>query len=168
MDDAPTAFTLRAVAESDAGDICAIYNPLIASSIVTFEQEEVPVQDMAARIRTICSEYPYFVAQCDGRVIGYAYASRWRTRAAYQHTVETTVYVHPQRTQAGVGRALYARLLQELRARKFHAAIGGISLPNDASVRFHEAFGFQRIGIHPQVGRKFDRWVDVGFWQLLL
>lgn len=161
-------YTLRTVAERDAVDICAIYNPLIATSIITFEQEEVSAEEMAGRIRTICSEYPYFVAERGGTVIGYAYASRWRTRAAYQYTVETTVYVHPDRKHAGVGRALYTQLLDELRRRNFHAAIGGISLPNDASVGFHEAFGFQPIGIHPQVGRKFNQWVDVGFWQLLL
>jgi phosphinothricin acetyltransferase len=101
-------------------------------------------------------------------VLGYAKAGEWRARAAYRWTTETGVYLSPDACGRGVGNALYGRLLAVLRAQGFHAAIGGIALPNPASVRLHERLGFTAIGTFPRAGRKFDRWHDVGFWHLPL
>lgn len=159
---------LRPVREEDAGAICAIYNPFIVETIVSFELNPVAPDAMVQRIRRITAEYPWLVAERADTLLGYAYATRWRTRAAYDHTVECAIYVHPDHAGTGVGRTLYTALLDLLRARGVHAAIGAISLPNEASVRFHERCGFTKVGHFPQVGRKFDRWVDVGFWQVVL
>jgi phosphinothricin acetyltransferase len=136
--------------------------------VVTFEQEPVSVPDMGARIRDTTAAYPWLVAESEQDVVGYAYATRWRSRAAYDRTVESTVYVRSDVTGLGVGLPLYTALLDALRRQAVHAVIGCIALPNPGSVAFHEKCGFNRVGYFPQVGRKFDQWVDVGFWQTLL
>lgn len=158
---------VRPVAESDARAICAVYNHYVAHTVVTFETDPVSDAEMAGRIRDVTAGYPWLVAERDdGTVVGYAYASRWRTRVAYDRTVESTIYLQHTALRAGVGTPLYRALLAELRARDVHAVVGCIALPNPGSVAFHERFGFVPVGRFPEVGRKFDRWVDVGFWQV--
>ena len=138
-------------------------------SIVTFELEAVPAADMATRIAGMQQAgLPWLVASIDGVMLGYAYASPWKARAAYARTVETSVYVAVDAAGQGLGKRLYAALIQRLRDAGMHALIGGISLPNPASVALHEAFGFAHVGNFRQVGHKFGRWIDVGYWQLLL
>lgn len=159
---------IRKVATTDAPAICGIYNHFVSNTVVTFEQDPVPVPDMAARIDAIGEEFPWLVAATDEGVLGYAYATRWRSRAAYDRTVESTVYVRNDRRSSGIGFPLYLALMEALRQRSLHAVVGCIALPNPGSVAFHERCGFQKVGHFPQVGRKFDQWVDVGFWQLLL
>jgi phosphinothricin acetyltransferase len=168
MEERSTLLTIRPATAADAPAFCQIYNPFIADTIVSFETEPVTHADMQERIRRISAEYLWLTAEGNARVAGYAYATRWRTRAAYDHTVEVAIYVHPDARGQGVGRVLYSALFAQLRQRGIHAVIGGVSLPNEASVAFHEACGFKPIGIYPEVGRKFDRWIDVGFWQLML
>jgi phosphinothricin acetyltransferase len=104
----------------------------------------------------------------DGAIAGYAYATEWKERSAYRFSVESTVYVAPGLAGRGIGTRLYEALLAELQRRKVHCVIGGISLPNDASVALHERLGFVKIGHFKEVGWKFDRWVDVGYWELVL
>ena len=101
-------------------------------------------------------------------VVGYAYAGPWRTRAAYRFAVETTVYLDRNRTGHGLGRALYGRLLADLRELGFRCAMGGIALPNDASVALHERMGFVKVAHFREVGFKFNRWIDVAYWQRAL
>jgi len=120
---------------------------------------------MAARIARIARAYPYLVAEKDAAIVGYSYADHWHERCSYRLSVETTVYLAPEHTGAGLGTALYARLLEDLGAAGFHCAIGGIALPNPASVALHEKLGFERAALFREVGRKFDRWIDVGYWQ---
>jgi phosphinothricin acetyltransferase len=101
-------------------------------------------------------------------MIGYAYATKWRARPAYKHAVETTIYLAKKYAGQGFGKLLYAKLISELRLAGFHTAIGGIALPNEASVRLHESLGFKKVAHYHEVGKKFNEWVDVGFWQIML
>jgi L-amino acid N-acyltransferase YncA len=160
--------SMRKVLEADAPAICAIYNPYVAGTTITFEQEPVSVDDMRERIRVNTASFPWLVAEYDGTLVGYAYATRWRNRAAYDQTVETTAYVRQDLHRSGAGLPLYVALLDALRRQAVHAAVGCIALPNAASVAFHEKCGFRKVAHFPEVGRKFGQWVDVGFWQLLL
>jgi len=163
-----TGMRVRDATPEDAAAICRIYNPYVADTVVTFEHDAVPAADMAARIREVRTGYPWLVAEAQGEVAGYAYASRWRARAAYDQTAETTIYLDPVAQRRGIAYPLYVALLDALRAAGMHAAIGCIALPNEASVALHEKCGFRKVGHFPEVGRKFDRWVDVGFWQIVL
>ena len=110
----------------------------------------------------------WLVWEEDERVLGFCYASNWKARSAYRHSVESTVYVHPDYLRRGIGLRLYEALLAELRLRGIHAVIGGIALPNAASIGLHERLGFEKVAHFREVGRKFDRWIDVGYWQLCL
>lgn len=108
---------------------------------------------------------PWFVAEADGEIIGFARSSAFRERAGYRFTIEVSVYLAPDAQGKGVGRALYDHLLPALRAAGYHRAIGCIALPNDASISLHEGCGFVHVGTFHEVGRKFDTWWDVGFWE---
>ena len=159
---------LRNVREEDAQAICDIYNPYVTGTVISFELNPVPVAEMRERIRVGMQVLPWLVAEADGVIVAYAYATRWRSRAAYDGTVETTVYVRAGAHRRGFGYPLYMALLDAMRRHSVHAAIGGIALPNPASVALHEKCGFAKVAHFAQVGRKFDGWVDVGFWQRLL
>ena len=160
--------SIRDVTADDAAQICDIYNHYVHNTAITFEQQPVSVPEMQARIESYASAYPWLVAERDGLLLGYAYATRWRTRAAYDLTVESTVYVADAARGSGIGRPLYLALLDALREQSIHAVVGCIALPNPGSVALHEKCGFEKVAHFSEVGRKFDRWVDVGFWQVLL
>jgi phosphinothricin acetyltransferase len=164
----PPKPNIRAVNAADAAAICAIYNPYVQNTVITFEQADVSTAEMAKRIKEYTAHYPWLVAETDGKVVAYAYASRWRTRAAYDWTLESTVYVGQAYTGHGIAKPLYLELLRLLKAQGIHAVVGCIALPNDASVALHEKCGFVKVAHFPQTGRKFERWVDVGFWQATL
>jgi phosphinothricin acetyltransferase len=161
--------TIRPANAADAERICAIYNHYIAATTISFEEQPVTAADMAQRIADVgAAELPWLVMLDGDRLIGYAYATKWRVRAAYRFAVETSVYFDPQHAGKGAGTVLYEALLAGLRQRKLHLAIGGIAQPNEASVRLHERLGFQKVAHFSEVGLKFGRWVDVGYWQLKL
>lgn len=163
------ALTLREAEAADAADIASIYNPYVEATIITFEEEPVSAAEMALRIEAVRSDgLPWLVAERGGRIVGYAYAAQWRGRVAYRFSTEVTVYVARDELRTGVGSRLYGELLPLLRSRGFHVAIGGISLPNDGSVSLHEHLGFEKVAHFKEVGFKLDRWIDVGYWQLLL
>ena len=159
---------LRVARAEDAEAIAAIYAPHVTRGIASFEEQAPTPDEMRARIERLAGRFPWLVAEEDGTVLGYAYADRFRDRTAYRWAVETTVYVGDGAQRRGVGRLLYARLLDILRAQGFTQAIAAISLPNDASVKLHELAGFRRAGVYRQVGWKLGRWVDVGLWQAQL
>ncbi len=165
MASAGISATLRHVTPADAAALCAIYNPYVRDTVITFEQSPVTTADMAARIRDYTALYPWLVAEIDATVVAYAYATRWRTRAAYDQTLESTIYVDKAHIGHGIAKPLYRQLLNELKACGVHAVVGCVALPNDASVAIHEKCGFVKVAHFPEVGRKFERWVDVGFWQ---
>jgi L-amino acid N-acyltransferase YncA len=160
---------VRAVTPADAGAVADIYNLYVLQTIVTFEEEPVTAEEMSRRIDEVKAlSLPWFVAERAGAIAGYAYASRWRARSGYRFSSEVTVYLAPEQGRRGIGSALYAELLSGLRGRGLHAAIGGIALPNAASVALHEKFGFRKVAHFEQTGFKFDRWIDVGYWELIL
>lgn len=160
---------IRNVEIRDASALARIYNPYVQDSTITFEEQVVADEPMAERVREVLdSGLPWLVDEDDGIVRGFAYASRWKGRCAYRYSVETTVYLDRSAIGQGLGRRLYAELIERLRAKKLHVAIGGIALPNPASVALHERLGFRKVAHFAEVGFKFGRWVDVGYWERIL
>ena len=162
-------FLIRQASPSDAEPIQAIYAPIVANTAISFEEMPPTSQEIAIRITdTLDKGYPYLVADRDGLAIAYAYAGPHRARPAYRWSVDVTVYVAEEARGSGVGRSLYTELLESLHQAKFHAAFAGIALPNPGSIALHEAVGFEHVGIYRDVGYKFGRWHDVGWWQRTL
>ena len=162
---------IREVVPEDASEIAKIYNHYIEQTIITFETELIDAPEMLRRIETtVASGFPWIVKLNDqGVVVGYAYAGFWRKRIAYRASVESAVYVNHQCTGNGWGQALYEELLKRLQeSGNVHVVIGVISVPNEASVGLHRKLGFEDGGVYREVGRKFDRWIDVQMLQLKL
>lgn len=159
---------IRQVETNDAKAITAIYNFYIKNSTITFEEESVSVDEMAARIESISSLYPYFVGEDNGIVVGYAYATQWKARSAYRFSAEVTIYLHHELKGKGIGSALFRALIDEMRKTDLHVLVGGIAQPNEASVALHEKFGFKKIAQFEEIGFKFGKWIDVGYWELKL
>ena len=158
---------IRNVILTDARAICDIYNYYILNSISTFETDPLSVDEIAARIKQVTQKFPWIVYEQDEDLLGYAYADAWKTRKAYQYSVESTVYLKAGYYGQGIGSRLYMFLMDELKKLKIHAVIGGISLPNEASIALHEKLGFEKIGQFREVGNKFNKWIDVGYWELV-
>jgi phosphinothricin acetyltransferase len=168
---------VRDATARDASAIAIIYNHYIRDTVITFELDELTEADMAARVAKIHrAGLPWLVAEEDGVVLGYAYAGPFRERAAYLHTLEASVYLDPDVRARGIGTALFAELFARLRALSpeqsahapVHAVVGGVALPNEASVALHERFDMTHVGTFTEVGWKFDHWIDVGYWQVVL
>jgi L-amino acid N-acyltransferase YncA len=165
----PESATVRAANAADAAGVAAIYNHYVGQTVVTFEEEAVPAAEIARRMQdAAAASLPWLTAEASGSIVGYAYAANWRVRHAYRFSVEVTAYIAPDHARRGIGSSLYTVLIAALRARGIHAAIGGIALPNDASIALHEKFGFRKVAHFEQVGFKFKHWIDVGYWQLIL
>ncbi len=148
------------------GTACAaIYAPSVIDGVASFEQQAPDAEEMARRIRTTSLHWPWLVAEIDGEVAGYAYATGHRARAAYRWAVDVSVYVAPAYHRRGVGRTLYEALFALLSQQGLHEACAGITLPNDASVALHESMGFTPVGVYENIGFKLGSWRDVGWWQ---
>ena len=158
--------TIRFAEPRDAAVVQAIYAPFCDGSAVSFEAAPPSVEQIAERIARILPQYPWLVAEIDGRVAGYVYGCQHRERAAYRWTVDVTVYIDANRHRRGIGRALYTSLLAMLRAQGFFKAYAGVTLPNPASVGLHEALGFVPVAVYRGEGYKLGQWRDVGWWQL--
>lgn len=159
---------IRACDTKDIPAICDIYNYYIQHTVITFEETPVAVAEMTARVEAYTRTHPWLVCDVDGEVVGYAYGSKWKERSAYKHTAEVTVYLKNDLSGKGYGKALYSALLDKLKAQDCHVALGCIAIPNEASAGLHEYFGFEKVAHFNQVGRKFNQWIDVGYWQKLL
>jgi len=157
-----------AVPERDAAICRDIYAPFVTDTWVTFEEEVPTVEEFRGRMTATMVTHPWLVFEADGRVVGYAYASKLRPRAAYRWTAEVTIYLAASHRGAGIGRRLYTELLERLRRQGFHMACGGVALPNEASVGLHRALGFEPVGVYRQVGWKAGAWHDVSWWQMEL
>jgi phosphinothricin acetyltransferase len=157
---------IRFAEPGDAAAIQAIYAPNVESTAISFELEPPSVEEMAARMAKISSQYPWLVCEVDSRVAGYVYACQHRERAAYRWSVDVTVYVDDAFRRRGIGRALYTSLLALVEHQGYAKAFAGITLPNPGSVGVHEAVGFVPVAVYPQVGYKLGQWRDVGWWQL--
>ncbi len=158
---------IRAVQVTDAEAICDIYNHYIANTIITFEEQTITPADMLTRIEAVQgSDLPWFVIEDKTRqVVGYAYAAKWRERFSYRFSVEVTAYLSLEHSGQGLGSQLYQTLFDTLKNKGIHSVIGGITLPNDASVALHEKFNMNKVAHFKEVGLKFDQWLDVGYWQ---
>lgn len=154
----------------DAPAIALIYNEYVRNSAVTFEEEPVNQDIMAARIADVqAKNLPWLIAvDNQDNVVGYAYATPWKARSAYRHSVEITIYLSSKEQGKGWGTALYQQLFAELKQNEIHLVIAGIALPNQASITLHEKFNMKKVGQFKQVGRKFNQWIDVAYWQCIL
>lgn len=156
---------IRSAHPADAASLLAIYGPVVRDSTISFELDPPTEEEFTERIR---QTDPWLVLERDADIAGYAYAFQFRNRPGYAATRETTVFVHPDHHRSGVAHELMTALLANLTDRGAHLAIAVIALPNEPSVALHEALGFTLAGTLHQVGRKFGRWHDEGFWQLPL
>lgn len=157
--------TIRPAAETDAAKVLAIYGPFVRHTHTSFELEVPDELEIARRIRETSRTHPWLVCEEDGEVLGYAYATSFRARPAYQWGAETTIYVKEGQRRSGIGRNLYSTLLAVLEIQGFRMAYAAISLPNPASIGLHQALGFETVGVFRRAGYKFGAWHDVGWWQ---
>jgi len=162
--------TIRDVRLDDAQALLDIYAPYVQTSWVTFETTVPTLAEFRGRIEQyrFTLGFPYKVAEIDGNIAGYAYAHPYHQREAYRFTAETSVYIKQDLRRGGIGTELYQAVLEDLAHGGFHAAIAILGYPNEASIRFHEKFGFREIGCLHEVGYKFDRWLDVGYLEKIL
>lgn len=160
--------TLRVATLADAEGIHRIYAPIVATSPISFELNVPDLAEMQERVAYTLEKFPWLVCADKGTIAGYAYASLHRSRAAYQWSVDVSVYVNEAYRRRAIGRALYTSLLAILAHQGFYQAFAGIALPNSGSVRLHEAVGFLPLGVYRDVGFKAGAWHDVGWWQLTL
>jgi phosphinothricin acetyltransferase len=151
--------------DEDAPGVLSIYIPIVEATAISFELVPPTTAEIAARIVGRQPAHPFLVAEAVGEILGYAYAGRFAGRAAYDWSVETSVYVAEQARGRGLGAALYSSLLALLTAQGYRRAMAGIALPNAASVTLHERAGFALVGVYPKVGWKLGQWRDVGWWQ---
>jgi len=157
---------IRPVSAADATAIAAIYNHYVTGTTVTFEEEPVSTEEMARRIETLTGQgQPWLVAEVDGQLAGYAYATKWHHRHGYRYSAEVTVYLGKDFGGRGIGTALYKELFPLLEASGIRSLVGVIALPNAASIALHEKFGMRKVGHLKAIGMKFGEWIDVGYWQ---
>ncbi|MBI5373042.1 MAG: N-acetyltransferase [Sphingobacteriales bacterium] len=159
---------IRLACAADAAGMLAIYAPYIENTSVTFETEVPTAEAFAERISHYLEHWPWLVCEINGQLAGYAYASRYRERVAYQWSVECSVYVHDDFQRRAVARALYSVLFPILQRQGFRNVYAVINLPNEKSVAFHERMGFRHFATYEQVGYKLGRWKNVGWWRLIL
>lgn len=160
---------IRLARSADAPQIQAIYAPIVRDTVISFELTPPDTDAIAGRIRaTRDAGFPWLVAERDDRILGYAYASRHRERAAYDWSTDVSVYVHEDARRRSIGRSLYTSLFSVLELQGFHNAYAGATLPNPASVALHEAVGFRAIGVYRNVGYKSGAWHDVIWWGRML
>jgi L-amino acid N-acyltransferase YncA len=156
---------IRAAAAADAAACAAIYAAYVLGSAITFETEPPTPGEMAGRIAAAQATHAWLVLVDGGRVVGYAYGSPFKARAAYRWSCEVSVYLETGRRRGGGGRALYEALFVRLAERGYRTAVAGMTLPNDASVGLHTALGFEPVGTYRRIGWKHGAWHDVAWMQ---
>ena len=159
---------IRLATLDDAEAIRDIYAPFCDATPISFETQAPGVDETRRRIAKTLESLPWLVREHDGEIVGYAYASPHRERAAYRWSVDVSAYVRDGHRRTGIGRVLYTSLLELLRLQGFYNAIAGITLPNPGSVGLHESMGFETVGIYRHIGFKCGEWHDVAWYQLSL
>jgi L-amino acid N-acyltransferase YncA len=162
------ALDIRLATAQDAAGLAEIYRPIVVSTPISFEIEPPDEHEFRRRIENTLPAYPWLVCEQDGRIAGYAYAGRHSARAAYQWSVDASVYVHSDFRRRGIGQGLYVSLFRILTAQGFFSAYAGVTLPNPGSVGLHESAGFTAVGVYRNVGYKQGVWHDVGWWEMSL
>jgi L-amino acid N-acyltransferase YncA len=165
VSDRPTALEIRPAAPADAAGCAEVYAPYVTDSCVSFEYEPPAAAEMARRI---AAAHAWLVAEDDGAIVGYAYGSRHRERAAYDWAADVAIYTAATHHGRGLGRALYEALIAALRERGLRTLCAGVAQPNAASDALHRALGFEQVGVYRRIGWKSGRWHDVRWWQLHL
>jgi len=153
---------------NDTQQLLDIYNYYVLNSVATFDIEPLTFDFFSKKINRINKDYPFIVFEAKNEILGFAYGSRFRPKPAYNKTAEVTVYVKYDNHGKQIGSKLYKALITLLKQSHYHILLGVLTLPNEASVKLHEKFGFKQVANLEQVGFKFDKWHDVGFWQLVL
>ena len=160
---------IRDVKHEDMEEIASIYNHYISNSVATFEESEISSSEIEERVLKVKDSGNHWIVALENHtVFGYAYSTKWNNRAAYSKTVEVSVYLSNSYFKKGVGTKLYKELFRRLQENQIHVVIGGITLPNPASVALHEKFGMEKVAHFSEVGFKFGNWLDVGYWQVKL
>ena len=159
---------IRSITLNDAAAVCDIYNYYVRDTVITFEEEPVSIQEMKNRIRNITAGYPWVVLEESGEVLGYAYAAQFKARVSYRYSAEITIYLKKGQERKGLGTRLMSSLVDEMRKTDINALVSCITLPNEGSAAIHEKFGFAKIAHFKEVGFKFDKWLDVGYCELIL
>lgn len=160
--------TLRDYQAKDLHAIVDILNYYVKNDACIFQVEPYSVAEIDIKFQSILSDYPFYVAELESKVIGFTYGARWRDKPAYAKSVETTIYIHPDYKQSGIGKPLYQKLISTLADMGFHLLVAGMTMPNKGSQRLHENLGFEKVGEFKDAGMKFGQWHNVGFWQKLL
>lgn len=159
---------IRNIKSADIISVLNIYAPFIANSTVTFENEIPNIDSFTNRIEHYVALFPWLVADVDGKISGYAYASKYRDREAYQWMVECSIYLDPDFAGKGIAKNLYNALFEILKIQGIYKVFAVIGLPNLKSVSFHEKMGFTWFATYKNVGYKLGKWLNVGWWELIL
>ncbi len=161
-------YSIRLITENDANEVLEIYSPYVLNTIISFEYDVPTLEEYIQRVKTNTSDYPWLVCLADNKIIGFAYASKHRYRTAYQWSPESTIYLSHEFHCKGIARILYETLFSLLRLQGHFNVYAGVGLPNEKSVSFHQALGFEEIGIFKKVGYKHGNWHDTQWFQLHL
>ena len=159
---------IRHIEPKDYQQVCDIYNHYVLTTTASFEIDPVSLEEMERRVQEFTPTHPWLVYEQDGKVIGFAYASKWRPRPAYRFTSEVTIYLDKEHLSKGIGKQLYKELFRQLKELGMHSMIATIALPNGKSQALHESFGFKQVARFKDMGYKLDQWIDVGYWQCML
>lgn len=159
---------IRDVELKDSEQICKIYNYYVKNTVITFEEEPVSVSEMENRIKKTTATHPWIVYEKEGTVVAYAYASPWRVKSAYRFSAELTVYADINNRGQGLGSTLYSELISRMVEKGIHCVYGVITVPNEISFKLHEKLGFSQCAHCHEVGFKFDKWIDVAYWERIL
>jgi len=157
---------IRLADERDYASILQIYTPFITDTVITFEYKVPTIDEFGKRIIDVQKKYPWLVCEIKGEIVGYAYASCFNEREAYDWSVDFSVYINPQFHRKKIGKALYFSLFQLLKLQGYYNCYAGVTLPNIKSESLHQSFGFKKIGIYKNVGYKFGSWYDVKWYEL--
>ncbi|MBD0833305.1 N-acetyltransferase family protein [Aestuariibaculum sp. TT11] len=159
---------IRPVSFSDAQQLLNIYNYYVINTDVTFDLQPLSLQEFQDKLHEITKAFPFIIYEENNEILGYAYAGKFRSRPAYNHTLESTVYVKHNHYGKQIGSKLYAELIKQLKQTNCRVVLGVLTLPNNASVKLHEKYGFTKVGHLREVGYKFNTWLDVGIFELKL
>ncbi|KJD33432.1 phosphinothricin acetyltransferase [Tamlana nanhaiensis] len=159
---------IRPFKAEDIPQILEIYNYYVLNSTATFDLEISTIDAFKDKLLGIQADFPFYVFEAENQILGYAYASKFRPRPAYNGTVESTVYVKHDAHGKQIGSLLYTKLIEQLKQKKYHTVLGVLTIPNASSIKLHEKFGFKQVAELQEVGFKFGEWQNVGFWQLKL
>ena len=159
---------IRTVKTEDAKTLVVIYNYYIQHTVITFEEAILTETEFVDRINNVARDYPWLVHIEQQEITGYAYANTWKSRSAYRQCVEISMYLAPEFVGRGIGTKLYLARIEELKLQGIHSLIAGIAIPNEASIALHRKLGFEKIGYFKEVGKKFNRWLDVEYWEYLI